>query len=93
VIASVSHTMIQTDFIGDSLRPRCGIDGDVIATVPFGGSNGVPVQNWNPCQFGSELIWQLPTGINDATGSVDIMAMLTWLESHGNVATCRRILR
>jgi hypothetical protein len=78
------EVMIQTDFVGDSLRPRCDVNGDVIATASFGGSNGVPVQSWNLCQFGSELIWQLPTGTNDPSGSVDIMAMLTWLEDHGN---------
>ena len=79
-----NEVMIQTDFVGDSLRPRCDVNGDVIATASFGGSNGVPVQSWNLCQFGSELIWQLPTGTNDPSGSVDIMAMLTWLEDHGN---------
>jgi hypothetical protein len=79
-----NEVMIQTDFVGDSLRPRCDVSGDVIATVPFGGSNGVPVQSWKLCQFGSELIWQLPTGTNDPTGSVDIMAMLRWLETNGN---------
>jgi hypothetical protein len=79
-----NEVMIQTDFVGDSLRPRCDVNGDVIATVPFGGSNGVPVQSWNLCQFGSELIWQLPTGTNDPTGSVDVMAMLTWLETRGS---------
>lgn len=78
------EVMIQTDFVGDSLRPRCDVNGDVIATASFGGSNGVPVQSWNLCQFGSELIWQLPTGTNDPSGSVDVMAMLTWLEDHGN---------
>lgn len=78
------EVMIQTDFVGDSLRPRCDVTGDVIATVPFGGSNGVPVRSWKLCQFGSELIWQLPTGTNDETGSVDIMAMLRWLETNGN---------
>ena len=79
-----NEVMIQTDFVGDSRRPRCDVSGDVIATVPFGGSNGVPVQSWKLCQFGSELIWQLPTGTNEPTGSVDIMAMLRWLETNGN---------
>lgn len=78
-----NEVMIQTDFAGDSLRPRCDIDGDVITTQTFGGINGVPVQRWNLCQFGSELIWQPPTGTNYSSGKVDVMAMLTWLEKNG----------
>ena len=31
------------------------------ATASFGGSGGVPVQTWNLCQFGSELVWKLPS--------------------------------
>ena len=54
----------------------------IASTATFGGSGGVPVQNWNLCQFGSELIWQL-AGRNEQSGSVDILAMLTWLVSHG----------
>ena len=77
-----NEVMIQTDFVGDAMRPRCS-GSQVIATVPFGGSGGVPAQNWNLCQFGSELIWQFPTGTNESSGSVDMLAMLTWLEDNG----------
>jgi len=79
-----NEVMIQTAFMGDSRRPRCDVSGDAIATAPFGGSNGVPRHNWKLCQFDSELIWQLPTGTNEAAGRVDIMAMLRWLETNGN---------
>ena len=72
-----NEVMIQNDF--SALRPRCGT---IASTATFGGSGGVPVQNWNLCQFGSELIWQL-AGRNEQSGSVDILAMLTWLTSHG----------
>jgi hypothetical protein len=72
-----NEVMIQTDFAGDSLRPRCDADGDVITTQAFGGVK------WNLCQFGSELIWQPPTGTNYPSGKVDVMAMLTWLEKNG----------
>jgi len=78
-----NEVMIQTDFAGDSLRPRCDGNGDVITTQTFGGINGVPIQRWNLCQFGSELIWQPPTGTNYSSGKVDVMAMLTWLEKNG----------
>ena len=77
------EVMIQTDFAGDSLRPRCDVNGAVISTQTFGGTNGVPVQRWNLCQFGHELIWQTPTGTNYSSDKVDVMAMLTWLEKNG----------
>jgi hypothetical protein len=79
-----NEVMIQTDFVGDSLRPRCDVLHDVVATATFGGTNNVPVRTWNLCQFGSEIIWQPPTGKNYSSGKVNVLAMLTWLEKHGN---------
>ena len=79
-----NEVMIQTDFAGDSLRPRCDVLGDVVTKQTFGGADGVPVRSWNLCQFGSELIWQPSTGTNYSSGKVNVMAMLTWLENHGN---------
>lgn len=55
---------------------------DQQATEDFGGSHGVPVQQWKLCKNGSELIWEL-AGAGEQTGSVDILSMLTWLVSHG----------
>lgn len=61
-----------------------------VANVTFGGSDGVPSQTWGLCvngSFGSsnaktpEEIWQLKSG-PEPTGSVDILAMMQWLESH-----------
>jgi hypothetical protein len=72
-----NEVMIQNDF--SALRPRCGT---IASTAKFGGSGGVPVQSWNLCQFGSELIWQL-AGRNEHSGSVNILAMLSWLVRHG----------
>jgi hypothetical protein len=71
-----NEVMIQTDFAPSGAR--CS---SYEASATFGGSNGVPVQKWSLCQFGSELIWQMPT--NEASGSVDIKAMTTWLENNG----------
>jgi hypothetical protein len=66
-------------------RGTCG-GATVKANATFGGSNGVPEQNWTLCRNGSsansELIWYLTSG-NEQSGSVDILSMLTWLESHG----------
>ena len=63
--------MIQHDMVNRGTCPT-------LATVDFGGSHGVPVQKWNLCQYGSELIWLL-TGPGEQTGRVDILSMLTWL--------------
>jgi hypothetical protein len=63
-------------------RGTCG-GATVESTATFGGSNGVPQQNWTLCKFGgSELIWYLTSG-NEQSGTVDVLSMLTWLESHG----------
>ena len=67
--------MIQHDFANNG---PCTFE----ATASFGGSGGVPVQTWQLCQYGSELIWKL-TGGSEQSGSVDVLAMLQWLESHG----------
>jgi hypothetical protein len=71
-----NEVMIQTDFAPSGAR--CS---SYEASATFGGSNGVPIQKWSLCQFGSELIWQMPA--NEASGSVDIKAMTTWLENNG----------
>ena len=70
-----NEVMIQHDFANNG---ACTAG----ASATFGGSGGVPVQNWNLCQFGSELVWKL-TGGNEQSGSVDILSMLTWLENNG----------
>jgi hypothetical protein len=70
-----NEVMIQVDF--SALRPRCS----AASTATFGGSGGVPVQTWNLCTYGSEIIWQLDDR-NERSGSVNILAMLTWLVRH-----------
>ena len=58
-----------------------------VATHTFGGSNGVPLQSWHLCVFGSERVWKLGTDDahlqNEQSGSVDILSMLTWMEDNG----------
>jgi hypothetical protein len=70
-----NEVMIQHDIVNRGTCP-------VSATATFGGSGGVPVQSWNLCKYGTELIWQLPVS-GERSGTVDILAMLTWLVSHG----------
>lgn len=73
------EVMIWNDQVN---RGTCG-GASVQAKADFGGSNGVPQQNWTLCKYGSsELIWYLTNG-NEQSGSVDVLAMLNWLESHG----------
>jgi len=77
-----NEVMIQHDMVN-----RGGPCGPTLATVSFGGNGGVPVKSWILCQYGSELIWQVAgTGdvYGEQSGSVDILAMLTWLvNNHG----------
>jgi hypothetical protein len=82
-----NEVMIQHDMIN-----RGGQCGPVQATVTFGGgSNGVPQNTWVLCIYGTEMIWQIqqPVGSTDPnfgfqTGSVDIKAMIDWLETNTN---------
>lgn len=76
--------MIQHDF--SALRPRCAAayNDPVLATVGFADPGTGTIHNWNFCQYGSERIWQFAAG-NEHSGSVDILAMLTWLMNHGHL--------
>jgi hypothetical protein len=77
-----NEVMIQHDFANNGACTTA-------ATATFGGSYGVPVQNWHLCRFGSEQVWKLGVSdarkINEQSGSVDILAMLTWMENHGDL--------
>jgi hypothetical protein len=77
-----NEVMIQHDFADNG---AC----DAVATASFGGSNGVPVQTWHLCKFGSEQVWKLGVNdnskVNEPSGSVDILGMLTWMENHGDL--------
>jgi hypothetical protein len=72
------EVMIRTDITASS-----DYDSTPIATAVF---NGV---TWNLVNFGSERVWS--PGIDDAhkvnmkTGSIDVLAMLKWMESHGQL--------
>lgn len=69
-----NEVMIQHDIFN---RGTCTVS----ETAAFGGSGGVPVQRWNLCRNGSELIWQL-AGKPEQSGGVNLLAMLTWLVRH-----------
>ena len=73
------EVMIQHDFAGNG-------DCTTLASASFGGSGGVPAQDWHLCKYGSELIWKLGAGeqnkVSERSGSVDILSMLTWLVNH-----------
>ena len=73
------EVMIQHDFAGNG-------DCTTVASASFGGSGGVPAQDWHLCKYGSELIWKLGAGeqnrVSERSGSVDILSMLTWLVNH-----------
>jgi hypothetical protein len=77
-----NEVMIQHDFANNGACTSA-------ATATFGGSNGVPTQTWHLCKFGSEQVWKLGASdsskINEQSGSVDILGMLTWMENHGDL--------
>ena len=79
------EVMIQYNF---SNNADCDSSTVVAKAVTFGGSNGVPVQKWHLCDFGGgTLDWKLGSDEGSAkqsesSGSVDILAMIKWLESH-----------
>jgi hypothetical protein len=72
------EVMIQTD-----LSVNSDYDCSATASATFGG------EPWHMCQFGSERVWK--PGTNDshlnsqASGSIDIKAILTYMESHGTL--------
>jgi len=71
-----NEVMIQHDIVNRGTSTT-------LATVSFGGNYGVPVHNWNLSVFNREIIWQLADdGGNLRVGSVDILAMLLWLENN-----------
>jgi hypothetical protein len=70
------EVMIQTDISANSFY-----DCSPVVTATFGG------EPWHLCVFGSERVWKHGTDdshpINQASGTVDVRAMLTWMEQHG----------
>jgi hypothetical protein len=63
-------------------RGTCG-GATVKAHASFGGSHGVSRRRWTLCEYaGKELIWYLAND-NERSGTVNLLAMLTWLETHG----------
>ncbi len=83
-----NEVMIQNDLVN-----RGGQCGPVLATETFGGTNGVPVNTWVLCVYGSETIWQIqqPSSGEQTfgfqSGSVDLLDMLQWLENNTNPNT------
>ncbi len=85
------EVMVQYDFTSNG---DCDASTVVATNVTFGGTNGVPVQQWHLCDFtspgdsGHTLDWKL--GSTEGTGrqsepggKIDILAMIKWLETHG----------
>ena len=77
------EVMIQNDYT-PSRGPACS--SWTAKNVSFGGSNGVPVHPWNLCTSGSTSWWETADG-NVPNGSVDVLGMLNWLVSHGQLPT------
>jgi len=78
---AVNEVMIQNDY-SPGRAPSCGTW--TATSVQFGGSNGVPVHPWDLCVSGSTAYWETADG-NMPSGTVDVLAMLRWLVSHGQL--------
>jgi hypothetical protein len=88
-----NEVMIWTDIDNRSLAGCTPL----ASQISFGGSNGIPEHVWNLCQYGgSELVWELDQpslgrGTSDVFGithgSVDVLAMLTYLMNNGYLPT------
>jgi hypothetical protein len=85
------EVMVQYDF---SNNTDCDSSTVVATNVLFGGSNGVPVQQWHLCDFtgsgdsGHTLAWKLGATEgagkqSESSGSLDLKAMVGWLETNG----------
>jgi hypothetical protein len=72
------EVMIQTDISAPDYY-NC----DAVASATFG---GMP---WHMCRFDAERVWKPGTDdnhlINQASGTVDIQAMLEWMEQNGQL--------
>jgi hypothetical protein len=79
----VNEVMIQNDF-SPGRGPSCGTWA--ATNVQFGGSNGVPVHPWDLCTSSGTAWWETANG-NMPSGSVDVLAMLKWLQSHRYLAS------
>jgi hypothetical protein len=82
--AFAQEMMVWTDTYN---RGTCGGATLVASDVPFGGTNGVPMLDWNLCVNGpvsadSEWIWYLP-GTQDPSNDIDVYAMVEYMISHG----------
>ena len=78
-----NEVMVQTQMVNTDVCTDWATH--VVATnVQFGGSNGVPIQNWNLCQNGNygsgsvELVWQYaaPSGsknFGESSGTIDLL--------------------
>jgi len=89
------EVMIQYDFSNNADCDPSTLPANA-QDITFGGSNGVPVQQWHLCDFGGgTLDWKLgayegsqntPSG-QESSGSIDIKAMIDWLEKNGYLPT------
>jgi hypothetical protein len=78
---AIHEVMIQNDY-SPGRSPSCGTW--TAQRVRFGGSNGVPMHPWDLCVSGSTAYWETANG-NMPSGTVDVLAMLKWLVSHGQL--------
>jgi hypothetical protein len=78
--SGIDEVMIQNDY-SPGRSPSCGTW--TATRVRFGG-DGVRAHRWDLCVSGSTAYWETATG-NMPSGKVNVLAMLNWLVSHGQL--------
>lgn len=71
-----NEVLIQNDYVDHG---GCHF----LATVTFGGTEGIPAKQWELCKYGQEIIWSLTD--KEESGTVNILAILDWLVSKGDL--------
>ncbi len=80
---AIHEVMIQNDY-SPGRSPSCGTW--TATSVQFGSGNGIPAHPWDLCVSGSTAFWETADG-DMPSGNIDVLAMLNWLVSHGQLPT------
>ena len=98
VIGEAGYDCFWSDYANEIMFQHDMVDpsGDrgyfaTMLTETFGGTGGVPEQEWSLGIFGAEIVWQLTSGTGlygggVDQGSVDVRQMTNWLADRGYMA-------
>jgi hypothetical protein len=94
MLSGSQQVQIEHDMVNMS---QCAGTTPVKTSIQFGGLYGVPTNSWDLCYTGSMYYWQLVKGGGSSwgfsSGSVDLAAMLMYLENNGYLSSGTTISR